>query len=298
MRQWRLWLWVAASGAVLAGSLMAGLLWFFQSSCRWHKELANPSLEVEVIQAAMGNEVVEAAQGIKTERIGSTILQLQSFGERSSWENQMAAAEYILQELQAMGLQPVIQEYRHEERVFRNVVVSFPGQVQPDKVLMAVAHYDSKNWVRGEACPGADDNASGVSALLELARILPDLGRQSTWQLVFFSNEERGRQGSRDFAQRARGDGTHIAGLLAVDVVGYRPHGFSDLFRLIGSSLGTERKIKGAAKVFLNGYHTLRNGCAPLQMAFRAEELSIAPPAPVREAMGGAIFWQLGGACP
>ena len=295
-RRW--WIGGIIASLLAMGAVLAGWAWVIRPFGPWQGEGGMQRDRDERLKALLGKEVVDAAKTFDPVRIRATLSDLERMGERSSWENQEAASEYLVDRLRAMGLQPVIQEYPHEGRIYKNIVVSFEGRSRKEEILMAVAHYDSKNWVKGDPCPGADDNATGVSALLALTRVLPHIPRQRTWQMVFFSNEEKGRLGSRDFAQKARQEGKNIAGVIAIDVVGYRPDGISEFFRLADSALGAERKFKGLAKLFLNAWHAVRNGRAPLQMAFRSEELPLAPSPSERESMSGALFWQLGKACP
>src|SRR4051812_26667196 len=72
------------------------------------------------------------------------------------------SARYISGELERSGLAPVAQPFTAVGRQVRNIEAEFPGAVRRDDILLLGAHYDS---VQG--CPGANDNASGVAALLE-----------------------------------------------------------------------------------------------------------------------------------
>lgn len=288
----------AIAGLAAMVGVLASLEWVSGPCGGWQGDGFMQRARDERLSELFGKEVVEAANALDPGRMRATLLDLQRFGERSSWQNQKAASEYLIERLKSMGLQPEVREYPHEGHSYTSLVVSFPGQSHPERTLLVVAHFDSKNWVRGAPCPGADDNASGVSALLELARVFQKIPRRCNWQLAFFSNEERGRLGSQDFVRIARQEKREIAGVIAVDVVGYRHPGIPEFFRLAKSSLPAERKIKGIAKVLINAYLALRNACTPLQMAFRSEDLFLSPSLTVRESMGGAIFWNLGKACP
>jgi Zn-dependent M28 family amino/carboxypeptidase len=89
-----------------------------------------------------------------------------------------------------------------------------------------VAHYDTK-----PGTPGADDNASAVAAMLEIARLLGRGRFERTLQFVGFTLEEYGYQGSRRFARQARREGRQIVGVLDLEMVGFTsprqrlPHG-------------------------------------------------------------------------
>ena len=84
---------------------------------------------------------------------------------------------------------------------FRNYIVDLPGTDLANEVLILGAHYDAV-----PLSPGADDNASGVAALLEIARALKDTPRRRTIRLVFFTLEEVGLHGSVQYVLSKRAD--------------------------------------------------------------------------------------------
>lgn len=101
-----------------------------------------------------------------------------------------------------------------------NVIAERPGRRRPDEIVVIGAHYDS---VPG--CPGANDNASGVAALLEIARACRqhDFGR--TLRLVAFVNEEppffrTAAMGSLVYARRCRSEGERVIGMCALETIG------------------------------------------------------------------------------
>jgi len=79
---------------------------------------------------------------------------------------------------------------------FRNYIVEFPGTDLASDVLILAAHYDAV-----PNSPGADDNASGVAALLEVARTLRIQKHRRTIRLVFFTLEEVGLIGSMEYVK-------------------------------------------------------------------------------------------------
>lgn len=105
-----------------------------------------------------------------------------------------------------------------------NVIATLPGTDTADhRIFMAGAHLDSRRSnvldSIGDA-PGANDDGSGVAALLEIARIIADQHFPATIKLVFFSGEEQGLYGSRHLADRAAREGWQIAALLNNDIIG------------------------------------------------------------------------------
>jgi aminopeptidase YwaD len=83
----------------------------------------------------------------------------------------------------------------------QNIVIDLPGTDLHDEVLYASAHHDTQ-----AASPGADDNASGVIGVLELARLLHGRPRRRTIRLISFGAEEQLSVGSAAYVRRHRRD--------------------------------------------------------------------------------------------
>jgi Zn-dependent M28 family amino/carboxypeptidase len=133
-------------------------------------------------------------------RLEETVRGLVALGPRNDEAGEARAAKFVEDRVKALGYVPIVQKYRlsleqlNDTRrknepdlsgEYTNILVDF-GQAPK---LVIGAHFDARR-----AYPGADDNASGTAALLELARILK--GRSLPIQLAFYSNEERGLVGS------------------------------------------------------------------------------------------------------
>jgi hypothetical protein len=131
------------------------------------------------------------------------------------------AASWIAAELVAAGLQPTVEEYRVREGRYRNVLATSPGTERDEHGVVVVgAHYDA---VRGT--PGADDNASGVAVLLELARQIRGMPHRKDWVLAAYSTEEppffgTGDMGSMRHAAQLRSRGVRVDVMIALDLVG------------------------------------------------------------------------------
>jgi len=158
---------------------------------------------------------------ISAENLGRTIKDLENFKTRYTWEKQEAVANYLVQRLADYGLQLSIDEYDHNEKIWRNVVVCFPGKRMPEEIYMIIAHYDSTSEQPEFAAPGADDNGTGTAAAIEIARMLKETSLDSTVKIAFFSNEEQGRLGSKHFTKKARSENQDIRGTINLDVIGY-----------------------------------------------------------------------------
>ena len=133
----------------------------------------------------------------------------------------MRAAEYIEAEFAATGHSPTRQSYQVSRLPVSNIELVLPGAATPDESIVVGAHYDT---VSGS--PGANDNGTGVAALLELARRLAGHPLRRTVRFVAFVNEEppffqTPQMGSVVYASAARARGDRIAGMLSLETMGY-----------------------------------------------------------------------------
>ncbi|MDR7543560.1 MAG: M20/M25/M40 family metallo-hydrolase [Armatimonadota bacterium] len=121
-----------------------------------------------------------------------------------------------------------------ETRTASNVVASRWGLARPEEVIVAGAHFDTV-----PAGPGANDNASGVAATLEAARVLAGVPAARTVQFVFFAGEELGLYGSGAFAAERRGG---VVAMINLDMVGWGDR------LMIGASPGRDDSLVGVAE--------------------------------------------------
>lgn len=104
-----------------------------------------------------------------------------------------------------------------------NVVAVLPGTESPDDWYIVGAHYDSISQSPNIAAPGAEDNASGTAAVLEMARLFAAHPPKSTIIFICFSGEEQGLFGSRFYAQELdiAGDAGKVRGMLNMDMISF-----------------------------------------------------------------------------
>lgn len=126
------------------------------------------------------------------------------------------AAQYIERELSNAGLRVRREKLEWEGRWFDNIVAEKKGDRFPARTLILGAHYDT---VPGS--PGADDNASAVAVLLEVARALQRLNLESSVRLIGFTLEEYGYVGSKYHARKARQEGEIILGMISLEMLGF-----------------------------------------------------------------------------
>jgi len=167
---------------------------------------------------------IQRQEGTLRAELEATVYSLAvTIGPRSHQDpaNLDAAADLISRRLASFGYDLTEQPYQVEDLAVRNIVAERRGTDQPDRVIVVGAHYDT---VIGS--PGADDNASGVAVLLELARIHAETRFRKTVRFVAFTLEEppffRSRKmGSRVYAHALKERGEHVEAMLCLESVGY-----------------------------------------------------------------------------
>ena len=134
-------------------------------------------------------------------------------GERNVWREDTleTAAEYIESTLQAAGYDVSSQVFSAQGIGVRNLEAILDGHSPAEHIVLIGAHYDT---VSGS--PGANDNGSGVAALLEIARLLAGKPLARSVRFVAFVNEEppffyTRDMGSYHYADRARERGEKIS---------------------------------------------------------------------------------------
>jgi Zn-dependent M28 family amino/carboxypeptidase len=146
-----------------------------------------------------------------------------SIGERNVWrfDALRRAARYIADAFESSGYLVSVQSYDAHKVPVQNIEAALPGTAEPGAIVVVGAHYDS---VTG--CPGANDNATGVAAALELARRFARAPRAKTLRFVAFVNEEppffqTPLMGSAVYANAARARGDNIVAMLSLETIGY-----------------------------------------------------------------------------
>lgn len=145
-------------------------------------------------------------------------------GERHTrkMEELEAAAKYIEGQLAATGLKPTSLPYQLDDLTVRNIELELPGNgSNAEEIIVIGAHYDSA-W----GTPAANDNASGIAAVIELARAFKARPHERTIRFVAFVNEEppwfkTDAMGSMVYAKNCRERGDRIVGMLSLETIGY-----------------------------------------------------------------------------
>lgn len=133
--------------------------------------------------------------------------------------NQIKARDYLKKELEKCVKDVSLQAFDVEKRTYWNIHAVIPGK-NPERLIVG-AHYDSCGLT-----PGADDNASGVAGVLELARMLKNSQPEYTIELVLYTNEEppwfgTENMGSAHHVKQLSQASIPVKAMICLEMIGY-----------------------------------------------------------------------------
>jgi hypothetical protein len=139
------------------------------------------------------------------------------------------ALTYLEEFYKGLGVSTTKISYQWRGKTYKNLVAEIKGAVNPEKVLIVGSHIDStagNTFATEKVAPGADDDASGTVALMELAKALVAMQKDGavigdTIRLLHFSGEEQGLWGSYTYSDKVYNDGTKVTAMLQIDMIGY-----------------------------------------------------------------------------
>jgi hypothetical protein len=166
--------------------------------------------------------VQEMVDLVDADTIFSNVQRFQDYVTRySTHDSCFAAAAYIYDKFLAYGCDSVFLQY-HNSGYAPNVIGIKRGEVYPDSIYTVICgHFDATSYAQPAIAPGADDNASGTSAVIEAARVMSGYDFEYSIRYIAFSGEEQGLYGSQYYAQLAHGQGDSILGVLNGDMIAY-----------------------------------------------------------------------------
>lgn len=195
---------------------------------------------VSSVVPAVDPTIAELVNAVSQQQLLAYVQTMEGFGTRHSFSvtdradfGVGAARTWIFNEFTRVGNGRLQVEYDDFPVSFdgvdwpqRNVVATLPGTGTHPGVVVLMAHYDSRTIEVNDGfarAPGANDNASGVSVLLEVARLLSSRFWNQDIVFVAFAAEEQGTHGSRHFVADKMLDGWLVDAALNNDIVGGRP---------------------------------------------------------------------------
>jgi Tol biopolymer transport system component len=162
--------------------------------------------------------VQDATKAVSTAKITEYATALFGFGSKFITQpGNRKAIDYLVTTLRSWGYDPEVQEFEPRPGIrSANVIATLRGTTDPELIYVASSHFDSV-----ERGPGADDNSSGTTALLEAARVMKSRPQPVTIKFAWFTGEEAGLLGSREFVRRAVAAKDKIVGALNNDMLGF-----------------------------------------------------------------------------
>ncbi|GHC99201.1 aminopeptidase [Streptomyces violarus] len=165
---------------------------------------------------------------VSADALRDTVEALANFPTRHTFSPFIApAADEVVGRLSAAGYPEVTRRtWTNAGHSADNVICTKPGTAADGPVIILCAHYDCRMQDPDDAtarAPGADDNASGVAATLEIARLLAPVTLAGTVRFVAFSGEEQGLWGATAYAAALRAAGASACRVVNLDMVGRPP---------------------------------------------------------------------------
>jgi len=215
-------------------------------------------LDAAVDLSGLPVDLDAVVQRIDPARLLGTVSALAGAPRPGGSANAQAAVDYIDGQLAADGYTVEHQPVTFNGATNPNVFATKPGTVCPGTVFVIGGHYDSV-----PAGPGADDNATGVAGMLELARVLHDVPLPISVRFTSFAFEENGLVGSSAMAQSLQAAGTPVAGMVSLEMLGYTRQATDpfigtnqDFLAMIGNPASTHlAQVFGAAALAAVPYH-------------------------------------------
>ena len=186
------------------------------------------SVEIENYNKELDDKIVSLIKHVLLENLKSKLSKLSSYHTRHTKSACInSVAEWLKYEFEYIGYSDV--SYHHykeklgtKEYNLKNIICK--KDVNYNKSILLCAHYDSlmnKEDDYTSRAPGANDNASEVSAILEIARILYNVPTKYSIQFVLFSGEEQNLVGSKYYSEYVKEKNIDIFRLINLDMVGH-----------------------------------------------------------------------------
>jgi Peptidase family M28 len=177
-----------------------------------------PSPMHPIAPSAMNLDVIELIQQVNESLLFGYLEDLTSFGPRVTGTLACEeSAQYLYQTFQDMGLQVRYQNYTDAIVSGSNIEATLPG-TDSSNIFIICGHYDCV--AEG---PGADDDGSGVAAVLAAAAIMKNYEFYYTIRFVAFSGEEQGLIGSSYYVEEAYNNNETIIAVLNADMIAFAP---------------------------------------------------------------------------
>jgi hypothetical protein len=205
---------------------------------------------------------------VSEDSLSAWVQRLQDFQTRYSYSDSvLKSRDWLYDKFVSFGIGSVWLHPFHWDSDQWNVVAVVPGTASPDRVLVVGGHYDSVVYGGGTDpyvwAPGADDDATGTAATLEMARIIASDPLPVTVVFALFAQEEQGLVGSDYLAGHLYHQNTAVELMINLDMIAYNPNLGSNL-RIFAnpSAMDFVNLMIGMANTYtyLNPYYAGQSG--------------------------------------
>ncbi|MDN3724790.1 M20/M25/M40 family metallo-hydrolase [Aequorivita sp. SDUM287046] len=186
----------------------------------------NPTIDFTITEDAFVNECLDLVNG---QNIEDNILELEDYGTRYHTKSQ--AAQAVMDQkakwdamILASGRTDVhTRIYNHVNTPMPSVILTIDGANNPDEFVIIGGHIDSTSFGDKNDAPGADDNASGISSLNEMVRVLlaKNFVPNRSIEVMAFAAEEIGLVGSAEIAENYANNNVNVAAYVQFDMTGF-----------------------------------------------------------------------------
>ncbi len=166
--------------------------------------------------------LTDLIDNVSLDTVSAYLYHLQAYnGRLAGTQSNYSARDWLVAKLQSYGYDSVgtmafWASVNGATKQCYNVYAFKEGTVYPNRQVVVGAHFDA---VLGS--PGVDDNGTGTTGVLEIARALADVETEKSFVFVLFDSEEQGLNGSYQYAYRAAARGDSIVCMLNMDMIGY-----------------------------------------------------------------------------
>ncbi|MEW6747612.1 MAG: M20/M25/M40 family metallo-hydrolase [Planctomycetota bacterium] len=185
-------------------------------------------LALVCVAAAQTDPLVEQmTQAVSKDNLTSYVQTLQDFQTRYTYtQGNTDAGDWLYNFFASRGIEVERHQFPLGSGTEDNIIARIRGRTLPDEIVVISGHFDSTSEQPDVLAPGADDDASGISGVLEAALVFSNYQFDRTVEFMCFNAEEQGRRGSRAIATDYQAAGKNLVAVLNSDMIGYWPTGW------------------------------------------------------------------------